>query len=444
MTASRICRLTTFGCKVNAYETQYARELLEANGYRLATDGEHAELCLVNTCTVTHEADAKCRQAIRRLALENPGAAVVVMGCYATRDPNSVRRLPGVVHVIKDKNLLVEELKPFGVTAAPRGISRFDGRRRAFVKVQDGCLLNCSFCIIPSVRPVLRSRPIPEILEEVAQLVQNGHEEIVLTGIHLGHYGIDLCKGQPPHKWQRLWHLVAALDQLPRNFRLRLSSLEASEIRGEFVDAISTSQRLVPHLHLCLQSGSDRILERMKRRHRASSFLERCRRIRAALPAPAFTTDVIVGFPGETARDFDETLRVVEEVGFCKVHAFTFSPRRGTPAFDLPDRVAPEVVAERRTRLMELADRLTARYQRSLIGRTLDVLVEGPMPNKLGWVEGRSCRYVPVGFEGYLPALLAHRVPLRATAVVNGMLIGSPLVEAKNATARRELQLIGC
>src|SRR5713226_3506614 len=185
MIAPRTCRLLTLGCKVNQYETQYVKELLEANGYREAAAGEPAELCVVNTCTVTQEADAKGRQLIRRLAQTNPGAAIVVMGCYATREPETVSRLPGVTKVITDKARLALELQPFGVSRPLKGISRFDGHRRAFVKVQDGCLLNCSFCIIPKVRPVLRSRPLEEILGEVARLVANGYREVVLTGIHL-------------------------------------------------------------------------------------------------------------------------------------------------------------------------------------------------------------------------------------------------------------------
>src|SRR3954454_3128768 len=187
----RTCRLLTLGCKVNQYETQYVKEALENHGYREAAGDETADLCIVNTCTVTREGDAKSRQTVRRLHQRNPGAAIVVMGCYATRDPAAVARLPGVTQVITDKARLGEELRPLGVERMPDGIRRFDGHQRAFVKVQDGCLLNCTFCIIPKVRPSLRSRPADEVVREVAGLVDNGCQEIVLTGIHLGHYGID-------------------------------------------------------------------------------------------------------------------------------------------------------------------------------------------------------------------------------------------------------------
>src|SRR6266851_3567608 len=218
MSSDRTCRLLTLGCKVNQYETQYVKEMLEANGYREAGADEPADLCVVNTCTVTHEADAKGRQLIRRLAQTNPGTALVIMGCYATRDPETVSRLPGVVKVITDKARLAEELRPFGVTRSPAGISRFDGHQRAFVKVQDGCLLHCSYCIIPTVRPTLRSRPPEEIAAEVARLIDAGYHEIVLTGIHLGHYGLDLSRGRPRSEWTRLWHLLRRLGRLPGDF----------------------------------------------------------------------------------------------------------------------------------------------------------------------------------------------------------------------------------
>ncbi|MCI0640024.1 MAG: tRNA (N(6)-L-threonylcarbamoyladenosine(37)-C(2))-methylthiotransferase MtaB [Gemmataceae bacterium] len=424
MTAVKTCRLVTLGCKVNQYETQYVKEALEAAGYREVAANEPADLCVVNTCTVTMEGDAKGRQLIRRLHHENPGAALVVMGCYATREPDTIARLPGVTHVITDKQRLGEELREFGVLEMPAGITRFDGHQRAFVKVQDGCLLNCTFCIIPKVRPVLRSRPPEEITAEVAGLAANGVQEIVLTGIHLGHYGLDLCKGKPKHAWRRLWHLLDLLNDIPGDFRIRLSSLEAAEARDELAAAMRRSPRVVPHLHLCLQSGSDVILERMKRRYRSAGFLERCRRLRDALDQPAFTTDIIVGFPGETDADFEETCRVVREAGFSKLHVFSYSPREGTPAATLPDRVPPRVIAERRAALLELERALSRRYFHSLVGRTLDVLVEGEDPKRPGIALGTSCRYAPVYFSGFHSDLLSRRVTVRVSRVEGTALFG--------------------
>src|SRR4249920_926871 len=208
-------RTVTLGCKVNQYETEFVREGLLGAGYNDAADDDQADLCIVNTCTVTNEGDSKSRQAIRRLARKNPGAKIVVMGCYATRAPEEVAALPGVSQVVTDKRELPDLLGRFGVTDIPTGISGFGRRHRAYVKVQDGCLLRCSFCIIPHVRPNLTSRPAEHILDEVRRLVDNGYSEIVLTGIHLGHYGVDWNRDAPKSHWTRLSHLVDHIARLP-------------------------------------------------------------------------------------------------------------------------------------------------------------------------------------------------------------------------------------
>jgi threonylcarbamoyladenosine tRNA methylthiotransferase MtaB len=272
----------------------------------------------------------------------------------------------------------------------------------------------------------------------------------VLTGIHLGHYGIDLSRGKPRSDWCRLWNLIERLDHLSGDFRIRLSSLEAAEVRDDLVSAIAGSRRVVPHLHLCLQSGSDSVLERMKRRYRRAGFVERCQRIREALDLPAFTTDVIVGFPGETDADFEATCEVVREVGFSKVHVFSWSPRRGTPAAMLTGRVPPEVVAQRREHLRTLADELASNYRRQLVGRRLDVLVEGADPTRVGNVRGTSCRYASVTFEAHASALIGECVPVRVVAVANDGLLGrpepdkAPAATAKTSTAERwSLPLLG-
>jgi threonylcarbamoyladenosine tRNA methylthiotransferase MtaB len=423
------CRLVTLGCKVNQYETQHVKEALEAHGWAEASEGETADLCVVNTCTVTMEGDAKSRQSIRRLHKQNPQARIVVMGCYATRDPDAVGKLPGVSKVIVDKTKLGDELAEFGVVSMPAGITRFDGHQRAFVKVQDGCLLNCSYCIIPSVRPTVRSREPDAIVDEVTELVAGGCPEVVLTGIHLGHYGIDLSKGRPKSEWRRLWHLLDRLDRLPGDFRIRLSSLEAAEARDDLIEAMSRCRRVAPHLHLCLQSGSDRVLERMKRRYRSAGFIERCRRIRESLDLPALTTDIIVGFPGETEADFQATMHVARDVGFAKMHLFSYSPREGTPAASFGDAVPPQVMEERRQRLVELERKLADQYRRSLLGRTATILVEGEDPHRPGRVTGTTCRYVQASVRGYAPALLRKLVPIRIEAVEGDMLLGEPLDE---------------
>lgn len=432
----RTCRLVTLGCKVNQYETQYVREMLQQNGYVEAQPGESSELCVVNTCTVTSEADAQGRQLIRRLHRQDPPAKLVVMGCYATREPETVAKLPGVSQVITDKGQLFEEFRRHGVEHAPLGITRFDNHQRAFVKVQDGCLLNCTYCIIPSVRPTVRSRPAEEIVAEVRDLVAGGYREIVLTGIHLGHYGIDLSRGKPKTEWTRLWHLLERLMTIPGEFRVRLSSLEAAEARDDLIGVLKVHPaRICPHLHLCLQSGSDRILRMMKRRYTAGGFLERCRRIREALDEPAFTTDVIVGFPGETEVDFAQTLAVVREVGFCKVHVFPFSARAGTPAATMPDAVPAPVIAERRQRLQALADDLTAAYARRLVGRTLEVLVEGPDETRPGHVRGSACRALGVSFPGDASTLRRELVLVGITGVATGVLLGEAETPSRSRLA---------
>ena len=439
MTQLRTCRLVTLGCKVNQYETQFVKEALELNGWREADADEPADLCVVNTCTVTAEGDAKSRQAIRRLHRESPAADIVVMGCYATRDPDAVAKLPGVSRVVVDKHRLADEMTDFGVRDWPAGITRFDGHQRAFVKVQDGCLLNCSYCIIPSVRPILRSRPIDAIVAEIDGLVRSGVPEVVLTGIHLGHYGIDLSKGRPKSEWRRLWHLLDRLDALPGDFRIRLSSLEAAEARDDLIGAMSRSARVVPHLHLCLQSGSDRILAAMRRRYRSAGFLERCERIRRALDRPAFTTDIIVGFPGETEADFEATCRVARAVGFAKIHIFSYSPRAGTPAAARTDLVPPAIMADRRARLAALEAELAADFGRGLVGRHLDVLVEGADPHRPGHAIGTSCRHVAVSFPGHAPALLRRIVPIRVDRLETAGLVGEPVPQP---FVRRSLEMI--
>lgn len=393
-------RTVTLGCKVNQYETELVRESLVKAGYRDAGDGETAELCVVNTCTVTAEGDSKSRQVIRQLARRNPGTRIVVMGCYATRAPEEVATLPSVSEVITDKRELPDWLSRWGVADVPTGISGFGGRQRAYVKVQDGCMLNCSFCIIPTVRPHLASRPVEHIVDEVSRLTRNGHREVVLTGIHLGHYGVEWNRGRDKSQWQRLSHLLAALVKLPGEFRLRLSSIEATEVTRELIAVMAANpDRIAPHLHISMQSGSDDVLRRMRRRWGRQRFLDRCRLVRDTLDAPALTTDVIVGFPGETDQDFADTCAACEDAGFSKIHIFPFSARRGTPAADMPDQTPPDVKADRVRRLGELEAKLRSQYFDGLEGRELTVLVEAEA-DQPGRVRGTACRYAPVEMPG--------------------------------------------
>jgi threonylcarbamoyladenosine tRNA methylthiotransferase MtaB len=394
-------RTFTLGCKVNQYETELVRQGLASIGYRDAGSEERADLCVVNTCTVTHEGDAKSRQTIRRLAKRNPGARIVVMGCYATRAPQEVARLPGVSDVITDKRELPDWLGRFGPIDVPTGISTFASHQRAYIKVQDGCMLRCSFCIIPHVRPNLASRPPEHIADEFRRLFANGYREFVLTGIHLGHYGVEWNRGRSKSDWMRLSHLLEKLVQIEGDFRIRLSSIEATEVTRELIDAMARHpDRICPHLHISLQSGSDAVLRRMRRRWGARRYVDRCRLVRQALDQPAITTDIIVGFPGETESDFLATCDVAREVGFSKIHIFPFSARRGTPAAEMEGQIPPHEKADRVRRLTDLERELRERYHESLVGRRLRVLVESPVEDRPGFMVGTSCRYAPVVFEG--------------------------------------------
>jgi threonylcarbamoyladenosine tRNA methylthiotransferase MtaB len=397
---SRTVRLVTLGCKVNQYETQLVKEALEKHGFREADEGENADLCVVNTCTVTNEGDAKSRKTIRALARENPGTRTLVMGCYATRDPEAVKTLPSVFEVVTDKRELPDVLLREGVHDMPSGISTFDGRKRAYVKVQDGCILKCSYCIIPKVRPGLRSRSPQDIEEEVRRLIDNGHKEIVIAGIHVGHYGVDTTRGRTGLPPFRLWHLFRRLDRIPGDWRMRLSSVEANELGTDFINAAADCEHLCPQFHPALQSGSDSVLVRMRRRYRMGRFLDMLDRFRERIPDVAFTTDVIVGFPGETEEEFQETLESCRRARFMKIHVFPFSTRRDTPAATMPDQVSPEIKRERCHRLSLLERELAADYYARWVGRPLEVLVERESEDRPGWLRGTDRRYVPVEFPG--------------------------------------------
>ena len=423
-------RTITLGCKVNQYETEYVREGFLRLGYRQAADDQTADLCIINTCTVTAEADLKSRKAIRRMARENPAAEIIVMGCYATRAESEVARLPGVVEVVTDKRRLPDLLARRGLIDIPQGISNFGRRHRAYVKVQDGCRMDCAYCIIPKVRPVAASRSPQEVLDEIRRLVDHSHREIVLTGIHLGHYGVDLAghdTGTDPIDLTGLVRQIVSMDGL---FRLRLSSLEAVEVTPRLIELMADQpDRICTHLHLSMQSGSDTVLKRMRRRWMSRQFIEKCLSIREALDYPALTTDVIVGFPGETESDFEATCRAVEEIGFSKVHVFRFSLRRGTPAADLRDDVSAAEKHRRATQLITLGEQLRRRFFDGLIGRELQVLVESTAHQRPGALLGTSARYAPVELPG-LEDRIGRLVGVRAGKVAEGRILAESFADS--------------
>ena len=414
MSELRTCRLVTLGCKVNQYETQLVREALLQSGYREAREEESADLCIVNTCTVTNTGDSKSRQVIRQLSRQNPGTKTIVMGCYATRDPRAVSELPNVIEVVTDKRELPDVLSRFGIVDMPNGITDFEGHQRAFVKIQDGCILKCSYCIIPTVRPGLRSRRPLDIEEEIRALIDHGYREIVISGIHMGHFGVDTNNLHPGDKPERLWHLLRRLDRIPGDWRMRLSSIETVEVNDDFIKAAGDCEHLCPQFHPALQSGSNGVLIRMHRRYRVERFLERLDQIREMLGNdPAFSTDIIVGFPGETDAEFEETLETCRRARFMKVHVFPFSRRDGTPAATMPDQVPPDVIRERVRILGDLERGLAEQFYQSRVSgvafgqseprvdlRVLEVLAERESETRPGYVRGTDRWYMPVEVPG--------------------------------------------
>ena len=457
MSDLRTCRLVTLGCKVNQYETQIVREALLQGGFREANEGEYADLCVVNTCTVTNTGDSKSRQVIRQLSRQNPGTKTIVMGCYATRDPRAVSELPNVIEVVTDKRELPDVLGRFGIVDMPNGISDFEGHQRAFVKIQDGCILKCSYCIIPTVRPGLRSRRPIDIEDEIRALVDHGYREIVISGIHMGHFGVDTNNLQPGDKPERLWHLLRRLDRIPGDWRMRLSSIETVEVNDEFIKAAGDCEHLCPQFHPALQSGSNGVLTRMRRRYRVERFLDRLDQIRDMLGNdPAFSTDIIVGFPGETDTEFEETLETCRRVRFMKVHVFPFSRRDGTPAATMPDQVPPEVIKKRVQVLGNLERELAEQFYLSRvqpksgepggvsprknnapasepISPLLEVLAERESESRPGYVRGSDRWYMPVEVPGTIDDL-GQFVMCRAVAANREGVIAERMTNVRLST----------
>jgi threonylcarbamoyladenosine tRNA methylthiotransferase MtaB len=407
-------RFVTFGCKANQYDTQVLREALVRRGWNEAPGG--ADLVVMNTCTVTAEAGRKARQLARRLHRESPATKICMVGCLAESEPEVLRELPGVEWVLTGGEAkrplnflreLGEELSPEEL-GIPYGITEFHGHTRAFLKIQDGCDMACSYCIIPSVRGRSRSRSAEELSNEVTRLVLSGHVEIVLCGIHIGHWGRDF--GQTLADLMRtLVALEVRNEEGERlDFRFRLSSIEATEVNDELVGLLrERTDRIATHLHMPLQSGSDEVLLSMNRWYTGNEYLERCLQIHEALDEPAFTTDVIVGFPGEEERHFQDSLRILQSGKFSKVHVFPYSARPGTAAASAKQQVKSQEMRDRRMRLGELSSELGDAFRERIAGRLETVVPEG--------TSGLGGRYQRVRFEladwpGLLPKLVEVRL----------------------------------
>lgn len=379
---------TTLGCRVNQYDTDAMRGLFIQSGYTPVDFDEKADIYVINTCSVTNMGERKSRQLIRKAKRTNEDAYIIVTGCYAQLAPEAIATIDGVNLVIGTNNRhrvveLVEQLesteKQISIVRNIMEQATFEemplygneiDKARAFMKIQEGCNNYCTFCIIPYTRGKLKSRRVEDIVKEAKRLVEHGYHEIVLTGIHLGNYGIELL--EKPN----LAHVVKALLEIPGLERIRLGSIESVEVSEELVDLMAKDPRFCTHLHLPLQAGSDHILKLMNRYYNLQEFKDLIARLRSRIPGLAITTDIIAGFPGETDEDFEETMRTVEEIGFTHIHAFPYSKREGTPAATMEDQV-PEAVKKTRVALLNsLGQKGLQKFAEQMIGKPAEILIE--------------------------------------------------------------------
>ena len=380
--------LHNLGCKVNAYETEAMQEMLEQAGYEIVPFKEGADVYVINTCTVTNIADRKSRQMLHRARKLNPEAVVVAAGCYVqTQGEREIDPCIDIVIGNNHKKDLVRILREYeenrekdrvgeigdiNMTKEYESLhlTRTGEHTRAYIKVQDGCNQFCTYCIIPYARGRVRSREMQDVEQEVRTLAGNGYQEVVLTGIHLSSYGIDF-DGQ-----RHLIELIRAVHEIEGIRRIRLGSLEPGIVTEEFAEALASMPKICPHFHLSLQSGCDAVLKRMNRKYTSGEYYEKCRILRKYFDAPALTTDVIVGFPGETEAEFQESYDFVDKVDFYETHIFKYSKREGTKAASMPDQVDEQIKAQRSARLIELGEKKRKAYEKKFIGRTVEVLVE--------------------------------------------------------------------
>jgi threonylcarbamoyladenosine tRNA methylthiotransferase MtaB len=370
--------LKTLGCRLNEAELETWAQAFQAAGHSISRKQDDAQLVVINTCAVTEDAARKSRQLIRRIHRDNPQAKLVVSGCYATLNETEAAQLLGVDLIVsnKDKNQLVEKALTElnldsmpNMSTEPGEVSLFSrGRQRAFVKVQDGCRYRCTFCIVTVARGEEQSRPIPAVIDEINALYAQGIQEAIITGVHLGGYGSDISSNL-----LELIQAILAQTEIPR---LRLGSLEPWELPDGFFELFK-NPRLLPHLHLPLQSGSDGVLRRMARRCKTQEFAEIVAQARALIPNFNITTDIIVGFPGETEQEWQESYDYIKNLGFGHIHIFSYSPRQGTKAAELPNQISQEVKKQRSKQLHELAETLKQQFIAENIGSTAEVLWEG-------------------------------------------------------------------
>ena len=412
--------LHNLGCKVNAYEVEAMQQLLENAGYETVPFEEGADVYVINTCTVTNMADRKSRQMLHRARKMNPDAIVVATGCYAQADTEKLKEDTAVDLILgnNQKTQIVEALEEYEKEHAKQvqvieinhtkeyeelSISSTAEHVRAYIKVQDGCNQFCTYCIIPFARGRVRSRKIEEVLSEVETLAAKGYKEVVLTGIHLSSYGVDF----PKEERESLLSLIQAVSRVEGISRIRLGSLEPRIITEEFLEGIVKTGKVCPHFHLSLQSGCNKTLKNMNRRYSAQEYAEKCELIRKFYPAPALTTDVIVGFPQETEEDFEESYEFVKKIHFYETHIFKYSRRHGTKAASMDGQLTEAAKAQRSDRMLELHEIRAREYEEAMIGKKMELLLEEEIEiDGRPWYVGHSREYV----RAVISKTDAHRV----------------------------------
>ena len=421
----------TLGCKVNTYESEYVIKEFVKRGYTLTDFSDTtADVYLINTCTVTNTSDQKSRKMIRQARAKNKDAVVVAMGCF-TQIRNNDNQIMDFVDVVignKDKSKVVDLTEDYiknkqkitnieDINEADfddMEISYFNTRTRALVKIEDGCENFCSYCIIPYVRGRVRSKKPERVIEEAKRLVENGYKEIVLTGIHTGHYGADL-------KDYDFSDLLLELEKIDGLDRIRISSIEITELNDKFLSVLKNSKKIVNHIHIPLQAGSDHILKLMNRKYDKKYYLDKINKIREIRPDMAFTTDVIVGFPKESEDDFNETIEFVKKVNFAGGHVFPYSRRNGTPAAKMTGQITKEEKHIRCKKLISVFDSLEESYYKKHIGCTLTIIAE---TYEDGFLTGHSDNYLKVRFNGS-EDLLGKEIKVKINKYENKMLFGS-------------------
>ena len=396
----------TLGCKVNQYESEAVSTIFEDSGYSIVDFDQVADVYVINTCTVTNLSDRKSRQAIRKAKKQNADSIIVVMGCYAQTSSGEVAEIDGVNLVIgtKDRNRIIEfisriEAGECRINAVDNimttnifedlKLNTYKERTRAYIKIQEGCSQFCSYCIIPYARGPVRSRKPEDILEEVKTLADNGFLEIVLTGIHIASYGRDL-------KTIDLLGLIKQIHQIEGIKRIRLGSVEPRTISEQFVEAAKQLPKLCPHYHLSLQSGCDETLKAMNRKYTPEDYMKCVNLLKDNIKDVSLTTDLMVGFPGETDENFEQSLNFAQRVGFLKIHVFKYSPRKGTPAALMQNQIPPSVKDERSERMLKLSDSLEKQYMSQYLGKTVEVIFEQQVNGQKDLYEGLTANYMRV------------------------------------------------